>query len=170
MNTITVERNFHCMNEDRFIMEKISYPIEIEEGADIKTVHEKINEARQVIVDNFKAAYPHLRTYLNFDEVVQVNKEERNFKEFGKITEQDIHNRIKELDDKGYFKNAQLPIEKINKGTIEEQIQAFNGTVEELKREWYYIAMMNKKATIAYNEKLAELESKLKTNKQEPTY
>jgi hypothetical protein len=83
------------------------------------------------------------------------------------------HNEVKQMNNafnqNGIIK-SEPPTEKINKGTIEEQIQAFNGTVEELKREWYYIAMMNKKATTAYNEKLSELESKLKTNKQEPTY
>jgi len=57
--SITVEKNFHCMNDDRFIMEKISVTSEVEEG---ESVHSVINIVREEIVTNFKKAYPNLRT------------------------------------------------------------------------------------------------------------
>lgn len=62
---ITVERNFHIMNDDRFIMEKISQTIELEEN---DWEDEAINIARKLIESNFKAAYPNVYVHLNFDE------------------------------------------------------------------------------------------------------
>jgi hypothetical protein len=44
--SITVERNFHIMNDDRFIMEKISITAEIQ---DTDFVQVAINNARDVI-------------------------------------------------------------------------------------------------------------------------
>lgn len=71
---ITVERNFHIMNDDRFIMEKISFPILINEDASVEDIHNAMNKAREIIVANFKAAYPKVYTHLNFDKTIELNK------------------------------------------------------------------------------------------------
>jgi hypothetical protein len=97
-----IERNFHIMNDDRFIMEKISFPISIDEDAPEEEVHNAINKAREMIVTNFKAAYPHLKTYLNFDEVIQ-----------GKSLEKyDALPMITNTDELPQFKIPKIPIEE----------------------------------------------------------
>jgi hypothetical protein len=148
-----VERNYRIDNSDPYMKARFNQTVIPDEG---ETIEDAALRAISQLDNIFRMAYPHVAEHLNFHIVKQV-------KENGyKMPEMEA---MKSLVD-----SLPTKVEKINKGTIEEQIQAFNGTVEELKREWYYIAMMNKKATTAYNEKLSELESKLKTNKQEPTY
>jgi hypothetical protein len=71
ITTITVERNFHIMNDDRFIMEKISATAEFHE---YDSANEITNGLREFIEENFKKAYPKVYTYLNFNEDVDINK------------------------------------------------------------------------------------------------
>jgi hypothetical protein len=132
--SITVERNFHIMNDDRFIMEKISMTKELEGDDDAMAC---VNDIRLDIEDNFKAAYPHLRTYLNFDEVTQV----KYTKQSENVTSWEIVNPS-ETNGKHVVSNPQfydkpLPQEKINKGTIEEQKEWKYpvATVETIKKE-----------------------------------
>lgn len=68
--SVTVERNFHCLNDDRFIMEKISATIELENG---DTPQAAMNIARSEIESNFKTAYPTVEEHLNFNVVRQQN-------------------------------------------------------------------------------------------------
>jgi hypothetical protein len=71
--SVTVERNFHIMNDDRFIMEKISHTVELEESDNTQFAMEF---ARHEIETNFRGAYPHIEEHLNFHVVRQVNKYE----------------------------------------------------------------------------------------------
>ncbi len=152
MKTIMIERNFHIMNEDRFIMEKISIAREVNDEVNEQDI---INSSRETIVTNFKAAYPHLKTYLNFDEVVQVNK---GLADFDKRINQ--NHVVIPTDHEFYSRNDSLNLpttipEKINKGTIEEQIEACK-TVDELA-SFRIIVNMNKKLMQLYDIKLHSL-------------
>jgi len=132
---ITVERNFHIMNEDRFIMEKISQTIEFDEN-DIGFEHAAMDAARQQIIDNFKHAYPHLKTHLNFDETIQ--RDEKLWDEH--VTKPEFETKFNmKLDappQKAIINGIPITTEKINKGTIEEQIytqeEAVNSTIKEI--------------------------------------
>jgi len=57
-----------------------------------------------------------------------------------------------------HYQPIEIPEPTIGKGTIEEQIEAFNGTEDEFKKDWYYIAGMNKKYKPLYEQKLKELQ------------
>ncbi len=67
--SITVERNFHILNDDRFIMEKISLTGELEPGEDEQAA---LDELRQRIAANIRTAYPKIEEHLNFHVVRQV--------------------------------------------------------------------------------------------------
>ncbi len=152
--SITVERNFHIMNDDRFIMEKISVTVEV---CDEDYTQDCIDNARKQIEANFKAAYPKVYTHLNFDEVRQLDKEERNFIEVGKIRQQDIEDRLKDFDNGSYQNHIILPTpsEKIKQIPIEEQIQVCK-TIRELN-SFKIIARMNPKLTELWDKKSKEL-------------
>lgn len=77
-----LERNFHIMNDDRFIMEKISLPVEIQDGEDI---HAALNRTRETIVQNFKKAYPHIEEAMNFHVVRNYNNNLANSNEWTKV-------------------------------------------------------------------------------------
>jgi len=144
--SITVERNFHIMNDDKFIMEKISVTKELEQ---FDNVNAAIDQAREDISYNFKLHYPKVETSLNFDVVRQLDKEERNFYEVGKITQADIDKRLEALE---------IIPEKIKPVPIEDQIQACK-TVEELK-SFEILAGMNPKLQLTYHNKWKELTAK----------
>jgi hypothetical protein len=163
--SITVERNFHIMNDDRFIMEKISATIELEEG-DRGYEHTVINVARKMVEDNFKAAYPKVEEHLNFHVERQYSLKENyplginpNLNNHGEIQPTDIA--------KNYI------AQKINKGTIEEQIEAC--TEIELPnglKSFEMIANINPHLKACYNNKMKlivnqqkrEEKNKLQTN------
>ncbi len=158
-----IERNFHILNDDRFLMEKISLPIEMQEGEDI---HDAINRTRETIVQNFKAAYPKVEESLNFHVVRQVDKgRERDLQDIERQT--GVRFTAPEEPKYPYGRIEVIPIEKINKGTIEEQIEAC--TQIEGKEDWCLKSFeifvnMNKKYQPVYDAKYAELSNKEITN------
>jgi hypothetical protein len=111
------------MNDDRFIMEKISQTLELDDKDDIWNA---IDFARRSIEQNFRIAYPKVEEHLNFYVVIQPTDIAKEYIE-----------------------------QKINKGTIEEQIEACT-TVDELN-SFTLIAGMNKKYQEQYHRKLKEL-------------
>lgn len=137
---ITIERNFHILNDDRFIMEKVSATIQLDDYDDEQLA---MNTARAQIIDNFKAAYPKVYTHLNFDE--SIDKPHRTTQWLPLPTD--------------YVNAATIKVEqsseKINKGTIEDQIQACT-TMDSLL-EWKLLANANKSVKNAYDNKLKEL-------------
>lgn len=112
-----IERNFHIMNDDRFIMEKISLPIEQEDGEDI---HAAINRTRETIVANFKAAYPKVYTSLNFDEVIQVNN--------GNVSKKEMHSFILAPEPPNHSNNELIAMQ-------EESHNYHSPSVEQVKKE-----------------------------------
>lgn len=154
-----IERNFHIMNEDRFIMEKISLPVEMQDGEDI---HAAINRTRESIVQNFNAAYPHVYPYLNFHVVKQVNGNDNNIKKvlhtFTVPPEPPNHSN-KELI------AMQEQSEKINKGTIEEQIDSSFNLIGEINKckshallHTYSFMCQTDEEHAAYNKRKKELQ------------
>ncbi len=166
--SITVERNFHIMNDDRFIMEKISMTADLQDGDDEEQCMDFL---RQYITNNFKAAYPKVEESLNFHVVRQYNEEFRkDLQEIeGKTgnrfsnnggeamyipspstvaTPEDIP--IDYTQVRSMLKEVSEKTEKINKGTIEEQIAASI----DLKHldEWKLLAKSTPKLQKIFNE------------------
>ncbi len=176
--SITVERNFHIMNEDRFIMEKISMTAELD-GTEI--VPDAVDRLRDLIEKNFKAAYPKVYTHLNFDEVRQVRDLDKCLKEVSdrqqqkifnpterppspltteklpSINNEQLKNIIEQSGEPLYKKYDEHPTEKIQKGTIEEQIEACTKLSELL--EWRLLAESTKSLKPIYEKRYFELES-----------
>jgi hypothetical protein len=145
------------MNDDRFIMEKISATIEMDDSEDEQLA---MRAARGQIIENFKAAYPNVFTYLNFDVT-----EQRNIP-------------ITFVDEGGYgtpltgaLETTTIPTEKVNKGTLEEQIQAC--TTEHELCSFNLIAKMNPKLSELYDNQLFKIRvvgTNPITQKEEPQY
>ena len=157
-----IERNFHIMNDDRFIMEKISLPIEIQDGEDI---HAAINRTRETIVQNFKAAYPKVYTHLNFDETIHVNKIETPFATID-IPSSKVFTHFEKEPTPNYnsakvTEPTPTKIISLDKQTIEEQIQAYTDA-EQLEKDWFNTVKGSKKYKTVYDAKILELQS-LKT-------
>jgi hypothetical protein len=151
---IVIERNFRISNDDQYAKERISASISLDDGEDEQKA---MNLAREKIIENFKQAYPKVYTYLNFDETIQVN----NWG--GKLEIGGVMYPSKELpkDKSDYPKvsfEAAVPTEKINKGSIEDQINAC--TEIELPnglKSFEMIASMNPKLKLLYQQKEDEL-------------
>ncbi len=163
ITSITIDRNFHVSNDDRFLMEKISVTAEVSEGEFVPSV---IDNAREIIVQNFKAAYPKVEDSLNFHVVRDYSNNLSNSNGWTKAPMPTTEPSAK-LNDP-YYKGTgtkftddylqetgELKSEKINKGTIEEQIEACT-TLEELKT-FKLVAEMNPKLLLIYHGKENQL-------------
>lgn len=139
---ITIERNFHIINDDRFIMEKIHATIQLDDFDDEQLA---MNTARAQIVENFKKAYPNVYVHLNFNES-QIFKE---------------HDSVGLPLPKDY---VDAPNVKIKKMTLEEQIQSCT-TIEALNT-FKIIAGMNPKLQDIWDEKYIELTGELILNQK----
>lgn len=138
-----VERNFHVLNDDRFIMEKISLPIEQQEGEDI---HTAINRTRETIISNFKAAHPYIEEQLNFHVVRQVNNKAATTTSINGDSE--FH--------KPYVAGETYTGTPMTKKSIEEQIEECT-SIEELKT-FKIISDMNPKLRELYHLKFEQLD------------
>ena len=120
------------------------YGIEIElEQQDI--VEDAFKEARNICFQQFKKDNPQI----TWNE--QEQEKDISVVNYKNNSEEEVYKRA--------YANPAIPTETIGKGTIEEQIEAFNGTEDEFKKDWYYIAGMNKKYKPLYEQKLKELKS-----------
>ncbi len=167
--SITVERNFHIMNDDRFIMEKISMTAEVDVDEREDYVADKL---REMIINNFKAAYPKVYTHLNFDETIQVNPEyAHHLGKLPSISNEQFTNIMNHADTANaktrLYENTtenvtwvthpnNIPIEKIQKGTIEEQIEAYTDA-DKLKEDWYNTVKGSKKYKAVYDAQMDKL-------------
>ncbi len=153
--SITVERNFHIMNDDRFIMEKISWTVELDETDD---PHDAIDIARSHITDNFKHAYPKVYTHLNFHVVRDYSNDINSLPNCQIPTNPTIEVKVNGAYGKMLDTNRENQVEKIKQIPLEEQIQSCK-TVDELN-SFTLIAGMNTKLQEQYHRKLKELEIK----------
>lgn len=130
---VFIERNFRISNDDQYAKERIAATILLDDGEDEQKA---MNLAREKIVQNFKAAYPKVYTYLNFDEVRQVDdvvfSDGSKVKDYAQVTTKSVavfENGEPKFYDNIHDLKASTGIEKISKGTIEEQIhKAWDGT------------------------------------------
>src|SRR5438874_537367 len=104
---LTITRNFRTHSDDVYLKETRERIVDLEDGEDATEVEQIV---LQDMIFSFKQSYPHLRTNINFDEVIQVEKQE----------EKKVYHGVSLLNGKEY--NTELMSEKIKSGTIEEQI------------------------------------------------
>jgi hypothetical protein len=150
---ITVERNFHIMNDDRFIMEKISVTVELNQHDNENSI---INAAREVLAENFKAAYPKVYAHLNFDEVIQVKAAPVYPYEF---TQETYQGAIKEAatnpNDLQWHNNPEIDKPQ----TLEEQIKSCT-SINVLKAV-YPKLVKDKPEQKVYDEQLKKLSTEI---------
>ena len=113
-------------------------------NANEKTYDQAVDEIKETIRQKVLKDHPHLTA---FD-----NTEDLKLNRFNHINTND-----------GSKEEWKAPTEKINKGTIEEQIESFEGTPEELMHTWHYVASMNPKYKKVFDKKFKSINGKLKT-------
>jgi hypothetical protein len=143
-----VERNYRIDNSDPYMKARFNQTVIPDEG---ETIEDAALRAISQLDNIFRMAYPHVAEHLNFHIVKQV-------KENGyKMPEMEA---MKSLVD-----SLPTKVEKINKGTIEEQITNSKNAHELIS--FKMIAAMNPKLKAIYDKRLSELSI---GSKQEPTY
>ncbi len=151
MKIITVgsERNFHILNDDRFIMEKNWLTAELAPGEDEQAA---LNELRSRIAANIRTAYPHVEEHLNF----HVERQVRSNEQWGDVIGKSSHiipepypfnNRVTITDTPPADMKPQPP--------LEDQILASKDIVE--LDSFKIIARMNPKLSKVYEAKYNEL-------------
>lgn len=134
------ERNFRISNDDPYAKERIWAELGLDDGEDEQKA---INLARDKMVQNFKAAYPHVYTHLNFEVIEQQT-----------YIPMKNHPNVQAYYDEVNKLNKE-EAQTISKGTIEEQIQACT-TLDELK-SFELISKMNNKLFEQYREKQKQI-------------
>ncbi len=171
--SICVERNYRISNDDIYMKARLSQDVVPDENESMETATLR---AIQQLDNVFRIAYPHVAEHINFHKTIQVNPE------YAHLLKQDLQNI--EVKTGQRFTNAETvlqntahnqfiqtlnPTEKIQKGTIEEQIEActeIEGKEDYQLESFKLFASTNKKYKEVYNKKLSELmgkKSKLQT-------
>ncbi len=164
--SITIERNYRVSNDDPYARTRLVHNIDLEEG---ETKQDATIRGIKELDEIFCIAYPHVAPHLNFHVVRQIDKEERNLIEVGKIRQQDIEDRLKDFDNRSYQNHTVLPTppEKIEQKPTEEtnipKIGTVERTIHEIQhcttftqlKEFELMASMNKKVKGYYDEKMS---------------
>jgi hypothetical protein len=135
--TLTVERNYRIDNTDQYMKARLNLTVEIEEG---ETAQQVGLAAIKQLDEIFCIAYPFVEPSLNFHIERQVTKT----------------TYVGDVYPQTNYSDKEL--EKINKGTIEEQIMACS-TEQELK-SFDLLARMNPKLSGVYDHRLKDLTQK----------
>jgi hypothetical protein len=181
---IRVIRNFRTHNEDVYLKETRERLVELQDDEDANEVE---NRVVQEMIDNFKKQYPNLMISINFDQVIQRDKErEKDLKDIELQTGQrfvngtpsngfDSNKRRTDFDDEfnpskqasiistankmfGESSDYKYPVATVE--TIIKEMQSYSLGASAFKRVYELQCKNNAELKKVFEEKLKELQTR----------